>query len=69
MRKDDSFPTPEDIHASDPGKQTGNHKSCLEVYPFTVTLLHSERPKLHRVLAILSAIGLNDVGFDHTNFV
>ena len=24
-------------------------------------LLHSERPKLHRVLAVLSAIGLNDV--------
>ena len=25
----------------------------------TLTLLHSEGPKLHRVLAILSAIGLN----------
>ena len=24
-----------------------------------LTLLHSERPKLHRVLAFLSAIGLN----------
>ena len=24
-----------------------------------LTVLHSERPKLHRVLAILSAIGLN----------
>ena len=30
----------------------------LEVYQYTLTLLHSERPKLHRVLAILSAIGL-----------
>ena len=27
-----------------------------------LTLLHSERPKLHRVLAVLSAIGLNDFG-------
>ena len=26
--------------------------------PITLTLLHSERPKLHRVLALLSAIGL-----------
>ena len=25
---------------------------------FGLTLLHSERPKLHRVLAVLSAIGL-----------
>ena len=31
----------------------------LSVLPFKIlTLLHSERPKLHRVLAILSAIGL-----------
>ena len=26
---------------------------------YFLTLMHSERPKLHRVLAILSAIGLN----------
>ena len=25
-----------------------------------LTLLHSERPKLYRVLAVLSAVGLND---------
>ena len=30
------------------------------VYSFTLTLLHSEWPKLYRVLAILSAVGLND---------
>ena len=28
------------------------------VYPYTLALLHSEWPKLHRVLAILSATGL-----------
>ena len=32
-------------------------KSC-RLYPFTLTLLHSELPKLHRVLVILSALGL-----------
>ena len=26
---------------------------------YSLTILHSERPKLHRVLAVLSAIGLN----------
>ena len=31
----------------------------------SLTLLHSERPKLHRVLAVLSAVGLNK--FDCTN--
>ena len=30
-------------------------------YQVTLTLLHSERPKLHRVLAALSAIGLSDM--------
>ena len=30
----------------------------LESKFFPLTLLHSERPKLHRVLAVLSAIGL-----------
>ena len=29
-----------------------------KAYPITLTLLHSEQPKLHRVLAVLSAIGL-----------
>ena len=29
----------------------------------TLTLLHSEWPKLHRVLAVLSAIGLNILSF------
>ena len=28
------------------------------VYPYILTLLHSERPKLYGVLAVLSAIGL-----------
>ena len=31
----------------------------LKVYPFTITPLHSERPKLHTVLAFLSVIGLD----------
>ena len=31
---------------------------CFEEYQNDLTLLHSERPKLYRVLAILSAIGL-----------
>ena len=30
---------------------------------WTLTLLHSEWPKLHRVLAVLSAIGLNLISF------
>ena len=30
----------------------------LHVLSFILTLLHSERPKLHRVLALLSGIGL-----------
>ena len=30
------------------------------VSPYTLTLLHLEWPKLHRVLASLSAIGLNE---------
>ena len=30
----------------------------LKMFPFTLTLLHSERPKLHTILAFLSAIGL-----------
>ena len=30
----------------------------LKVYPFTLTLLYSERPKLYIILAFLSAIGL-----------
>ena len=30
----------------------------LEVYPFTLTLLHSERPKSYMILAFLSATGL-----------
>ena len=39
----------------------------LKVYPFTLTLLHSEGPKLYRVLALLSAIGLNiDIVNSHT---
>ena len=29
-----------------------------KVYPVSLTLLHSEQPKLHGVLAVLSAIGL-----------
>ena len=39
----------------------------LTVYPYTLTLLHSERPKLYAILAFLSAIGLNTDG--HTIFV
>ena len=32
---------------------------ALKVYPFTLTLLHLKQAKLHRVLAVLRAIGLN----------
>ena len=34
-------------------------KYTSHVFPNTLTLLHSEQPKLHVVLAVLSAIGLN----------
>ena len=34
----------------------------LNLYLFTLTLLHSKRPKLHRVLVVLSAIGLKSIG-------
>ena len=34
--------------------------SILHSYFIPLTLLHSERTKLYRVLAVLSAIGLND---------
>ena len=30
------------------------------VFPLSLTLLHSERPKMHTILAFLSAIGLKD---------
>ena len=30
----------------------------MKVYSYTLTLLHSERPKLDRVLAVLSAVEL-----------
>ena len=33
-------------------------KTTIQQYNSQLTLLHSERPKLHRVLAFLSAIGL-----------
>ena len=33
-----------------------------------LTLLHSEQPKLHRVLAVLSAIGLNERIFSGQTF-
>ena len=33
-------------------------KTTMQHNHMLLTLLHSERPKLHRVLAILSAIGL-----------
>ena len=36
-------------------------KSCKK--PLTLTLLHSERPKLHAILAFLSAIGLTQLAF------
>ena len=42
----------------------------LKVKHFILTLLHSEWPKLYGVLAVLSAVGLND-GFmtcDFTTF-
>ena len=54
-----------------PGKQKGDQKSCCLLLKKIAgtkpggilfrTLLHSECPKLHRVLAILSGIGLNVV--------
>ena len=31
----------------------------MEVYWYILTLLHSKQPKLHRVLAVLCAVGLN----------
>ena len=34
----------------------------------SLTLLHSERPKLHRVLAVLRAIGLNKFKNRFDNF-
>ena len=51
------------------------NQSAVKTTVITLTLLHSERPKLHRVLAILSAIWLdiatkmlehNSVGTDQT---
>ena len=33
-----------------------------------LTLFNSEQPKLHRVLAVLSAIGLNDLMFRNFSF-
>ena len=39
----------------------------MVVYPFTLTLLHSERPKLYAILAFLSAMGLRyKILFDWT---
>ena len=39
--------------------------SCNEyINTRSLTLLHSERPKLYGVLAVLSAIGLNKTSFD-----
>ena len=38
----------------------------LKVYHFNLTLLHSERPNLHTILAFLSAIGLI-IHYLHTN--
>ena len=37
--------------------------SLVILSKLSLTLLHSERPKLHRVLAVLSAIGLNNILF------
>ena len=39
-------------------KEENNGILHLKVYPFTLTLLHSERPKLYTILAFLRAIGL-----------
>ena len=38
-------------------------------FRMVLTLFYSERPKLHRVLAILSAIGINSVGSDKISLV
>ena len=38
----------------------------LKLYLFTLTLLHSERPKLYTILAFLSARGLN---YHHLNLI
>ena len=32
----------------------------LNVYSFSLTLLHSERPKLYTILASMSAVGLSE---------
>ena len=34
------------------------HEEALQTVVNSLTLLHSEQPKLHRVLAVLSATGL-----------
>ena len=45
------------------GKQTGRLASPESVpFNLTLTLLHSEWPKLYRVLAFLNAIGLKTFG-------
>ena len=41
--------------------------NCTNV-PGVLTLLHSEKPKLHTILAFLSAIGLMFTIFCHHNF-
>ena len=37
-----------------------DRKNLLHKEILPLTLLHSERPKLHRVLAVLSAIGFSE---------
>ena len=41
----------------------------LKFYQFTLTLLHSERPKLRRFLALPNAVGLKQVIFQLFLFV
>lgn len=48
-------------------KQAESETNCLPwkkqksmvVYQYTLTLLHSEKPKLHAILVFLDAVGLN----------
>ena len=40
-------------------KRMKNCKSSIQILVVSLTLLHSEQPKLYKVLAVLSAIGLS----------
>ena len=49
------------------GKKENLELLPLKVHLLTLTLLHSEQPKLHRVLAILSVEGLTERCLSHSD--